>query len=158
MFKKHPPKIILFLIKLMGVIGGLMWLILLTGVLVDLVEFIHTVYGIDKTYLGLTILSFGTSMPDFLTIYFLARQTEKMVIVSEVFIEQMFAVIFGFGIAMLRLTLKDGPQRFDLFDIRQIGENIIVLVMLGFLLVLLVVTIAFAYSQDYWLGIKFAQF
>jgi sodium/potassium/calcium exchanger 6 len=145
---KRPPKYFIW-INILGVIGGLMWTYLLVNVLVDLLTCIGVILNLDNTYLGLTILAIGNALPDALTTIALCKQGAGTLALSGGYAGQLFGLLIGFGISMLKLTLKEGPQPFDIFEPSKIHENILSLLVVGTALLVLVSTFIYAVSNNF---------
>ena len=118
------------LISLMGVVSSLAWTYLIIGALIDLLGVIGVIFNIDETYLGLTILAIGNALPDALTTISLCKQGAGVMAISGGYAGQLFGYLVGFGASMLKLTLKKGPQKFDLFDMGRLKENLLDLLVI----------------------------
>jgi sodium/potassium/calcium exchanger 6 len=55
-------------------VAALVWTYLLSGVLIDLLEFLGMLSKLNKTFLGLTIIAVGNALPDGVTTIALAKQ------------------------------------------------------------------------------------
>jgi sodium/potassium/calcium exchanger 6 len=66
------------LLELFGTIGALMWTYLVSGILIDLLQFLGMLSKLDKTYLGLTVIAVGNALPDGVTTIALAKQGYAM--------------------------------------------------------------------------------
>lgn len=64
--------------ELFGTIGALMWTYLVSGVLIDLLQFLGMLSKLDKTYLGLTVIAVGNALPDAVTTIALAKGGNAM--------------------------------------------------------------------------------
>lgn len=103
-----PPRWFL-VIAVAGVVSGLMWSYVLIGALIDMLELIGVVENLDETFLGLTILAIGNALPDALTTVSLVKQGAGTMAISGGYAGQLFGYLVGFGISMLKVTLKKGP-------------------------------------------------
>ena len=52
---------------------GLMWTYVLSDMLIDMLNLFEVIFKLDTTYMGITILGIGNSLPDSLTTIALAR-------------------------------------------------------------------------------------
>ena len=52
---------------------GLMWTSVLSDMLIDMLKLFEVIFKLDTTYMGITILGIGNSLPDALTTIALAR-------------------------------------------------------------------------------------
>jgi len=109
-----------------GVISGLLWTYVLVGILIDLLNTIGILLGLDTTYLGLTVLAMGNALPDsFTTISMVRRNLSAdnkdkqnaaaniMMAISGCYSGQLFGLLIGFGLSMLNVTLQKGPLTFN---------------------------------------------
>ena len=120
--EKNPPRYYL-LINILGLTGGLMWTYLLVTTMIDLIECMGILLNLNKTFLGLTVLAIGSSIPDAITTITLCKQSESIMALSGAYSGQLFALTVAFGLSMLKLTLTRGPQEFDLFDPAKLADN-----------------------------------
>ena len=96
-------------IYMIGMIGGLAWTYILVNLLIDLLECTAIIFNLNKTFMGITILAVGSSMPDAITTITLCKNSESIMAISGAYSGQFFALTIAFGLAMLKLTLKNGP-------------------------------------------------
>jgi len=106
-----------------AVLSGLAWTYILCGLLIDMLNTLGLALNLDNTYLGLTILAVGNALPDALTTISLAAKGQAVMALSSGYAGQLFGLLVGFGLSMLKLTLTSGSQVFDLFS--KPGENML---------------------------------
>ena len=53
---------------------GLMWTYILSDLLIDMLNLFAVIFKLDNTYMGITILGIGNSLPDALTTIALAKK------------------------------------------------------------------------------------
>jgi Ca2+/Na+ antiporter len=70
--EKEPPNYYV-LLEVWGTVGALMWTYVISGTLIDLLNFMGMVSKLDTTYLGLTIIAVGNALPDAVTTIALAK-------------------------------------------------------------------------------------
>lgn len=75
--ESEPPNYYV-LIELFGSIGALTWTYLISGTLIDLLNFLGMVSKLDTTYMGLTVIAVGNALPDAVTTIALAKQGYAM--------------------------------------------------------------------------------
>lgn len=148
------PKGFIFM-NVLGLIAALLWTYLLVTILVDFVEGVGMVSNLNKTFLGLTILAVGASMPEAVTTVTLCKQQESIMAISGAYSGQLFAVTVAFGISMLKLTLKEGAQDFDLFDRERLDHNALNILVIFANLFVLVSTFIYALCNKFKLERKF---
>lgn len=109
-----------------GVLAGLMYTYVLVGVLIDNLNTIGIALNLSTTYLGLTILAVGNALPDALTTISLAKDPKKSTMaISGGYAGQLFGLLVGFGLSMLKVTLMQGQQAFTIFNPAMIKQNIL---------------------------------
>lgn len=150
-----PPKWFI-VICLMGVVSGLMWTYLLIGGLIDMLELLGVVLNLPETYLGLTILAIGNALPDALTTISLCKEGAGVMAISGGYAGQLFGYLVGFGVSMLKVTLKKGAQEFDLFQVKKLKENLLDLAVIGTIFVILLYTFFHGILNGYKMNKVFA--
>lgn len=114
----------------MSVVSGLMWSYLLINNLIDLLNVAGMLLNLEPTYLGLSVLAIGNALPDAFTTIALTAQGHAAMAISGGYAGQLFGYLMGFGVAMLKKCLKEGPQAFELFDISAFKENLLLMIVL----------------------------
>lgn len=148
LLNEKPPSWFLFM-NFLGVLGGLMWSYVLIGILIDLLGAVGVLLNLDTTYLGLTILAVGNALPDALTSIALCKTGAGQMAISGAYAGQLFGLLIGFGISMLKLTLQEGNQAFDLFDFSKLSENLLDLLVIGTALIVLSATFIYGVSNNF---------
>ena len=121
-----------------GVLAGLMYTYVLVGVLIDNLNTIGIALNLSTTYLGLTILAVGNALPDALTTISLAKDPKTVTMaISGGYAGQLFGLLVGFGLSMLKVTLMQGQQAFTIFNPADIKKNILDLMVIFTALVVL---------------------
>lgn len=142
----------------LSVISGLAWTYVLVGVLIDLLNAVGVILNINNTYLGLTILAIGNALPDALTTIALAKQGLGVMALSGGYAGQLFGLLVGFGLSMLKVTLAKGSQDFDLFKASQFKENMLEIFVIGVILLVLLCTFLFAIINRFTMTKSFGYF
>lgn len=126
-------------VVILGLLMSLVWAFIMSSILVDLLQ-MWTVYtGISPTYMGLTIIAMGSALPDGVTTLTLANQGLGDMAITGNYSSQCFALLIGFGLSMLKKTITQGTQYFNLWDMKRINSNCLdVLAIMSTLLVFLV--------------------
>ena len=96
--------------------------------------------NLDTTFLGLTILAVGNALPDALTTLTLVKQGFGTMAISGGYAGQLFGLLVGFGLSMLKTTIKEGAQDFSLFKYENLDKNILDILCLGTAFFVLVLT------------------
>lgn len=139
-----------------GVINGLMYTYIFVGFLIDMLNTLGVLLGLDNTYLGLTILAVGNALPDALTTIAFCKQGYTTMAISGGIAGQLFGLLVGFGLSMLKQTLIAGPQEFGLYDPAQIDSNLLDLIVLGTALVILSFTFVWGVTHGFVMNKTFA--
>lgn len=134
-------------VQVSGTVISLIWTYLLSGILIDQLQFLGMLSQLDKTYLGLSVIAVGNALPDGITTIALAKQGHAVMGLTGAYAGQLFGLLVGFGLALLKKTLSDGSQGFDLFA--QWGENVMDILVLVTALVNLLVTFVYGVARHY---------
>ena len=59
--------------EVFGAVGALLWTYLISGILIDLLNYLGLVSKLDTTYMGLTVIAVGNALPDAITTIALAK-------------------------------------------------------------------------------------
>lgn len=62
---------------------------------------------------------------------------------------QLFGLLVGFGLALLRKTIQDGSQPFDIFNQKKLDENMMIILVIFVALLVLVTTFVYGITQKY---------
>ena len=130
------------LITLIGAIGGLLWTYVMSSILIDMLNMLGVIAKLEPSFLGLTIIAVGNALPDALTTIALAKQGKANLGLAGGYAGQLFGLLVGFGLAMLKKCLLEGPQVFDLFS--KPKENVLDIIVV--FVALLVLGLTFIYS------------
>lgn len=138
------------LLGFLAIIGGLVWTFLASSILIDLLQFYGVFLGLEEAYLGLSVLAIGNALPDALTTISLSKQGYAVMGISGGYAGQLFGLLVGFGVAMLKQSIIDGPQLFDIFNKSFLKENILPIIVLFTTLLTLVLTFTWGIIKNYY--------
>ena len=144
-------------IVILGILSGILWTNICCGLLVDLLTFVGKLTGLSTTYLGLTVIAVGNALGDGLTTIAIAKKGQAVLGITGGIAGQLFGLLIGFGISMLKKTIKEGDQKFDLFNFEKLNENLLDLIVIAVALTSLIVFYIYLTSHDYVLDKKFAS-
>jgi len=139
-----------------GVVAGLMYTYIFCGILIDMLNTFGVLLCLDNTYLGLTILAVGNALPDALTTVSLCAAGNATMAISGGYAGQLFGLLVGFGLSMLKVTLSQGTQTFDLFNPASINENLLDLLVVFTALIILVFTFLWGVFNNFRMNRVFA--
>ncbi len=128
---KHDLPSYFIWIDLLGIFLAVLWTKLCCGLLVDLLTFVGVLTKLSSTYLGLTVIAIGNALPDGLTTIAIAKKGQAVMGLTGGIAGQLFGLLIGFGSSMLKKTIKEGEQVFDLFNPDKISENLLDLVVIA---------------------------
>lgn len=98
---KEIPSYFLFL-TILSILCGILWTKILCGLLIDLLTMVGTLTNTSTTYLGLTIIAIGNALPDGLTTIAIAKKGQAIMGITGGIAGQLFGLLIGFGLAMLK--------------------------------------------------------
>lgn len=131
-------------LEILGLLMSVVWTFIMSSILVDLLQMWTVFTGISPTYMGLTIIAMGSALPDGVTTLTLATQGFGDMAITGNYSSQCFALLIGFGLSMLRKTITQGTQYFNLWDMKRINSNC--LDVLAIMSTLLVFIVSFIYG------------
>lgn len=131
-------------IEILGLLMSVVWTFIMSSILVDLLQMWTVFTGLSPTYMGLTIIAMGSALPDGVTTLTLASQGFGDMAITGNYSSQCFALLIGFGLSMLRKTISQGTQFFNLWDMQRINSNC--LDVLAIMSTLLVFIVSFIYG------------
>lgn len=133
---EEPPRFFYFSLQAIATIFCLIYTYFVSGILIDLLTFYGMISKLPSTYMGLTVIAIGNALPDGVTTIALAKKKLAVMGMTGAYAGQLFGLLVGFGISMLKKTLSEGPQDFNLFtdpsnlmDVMVIIVSVLVLVI-----------------------------
>lgn len=146
----HEPPRYFFFICVVGVIVGILWTKTICEALIDTLNFTGVMANMSTTYLGLTVIAIGNALPDAITTVALAKNGQAILGLTGGYVGQIFGLLVGFGISMLKKNLIDGkPVVFDLFNEEKLMENLLEIVVLFTALIVMVITFVWNIKTGY---------
>ena len=108
--------------------------------------------NITNTFLGITLLSYGNSLPDLLLNLSFVKLGYGEMILSGSIEGSLFNILIGLGLPLIILNLRKGDIEIDYFN----KNNKISIACLGFLIINLITFLIESKITNYRLNIKFA--
>jgi len=143
--------------SLVGFLAACLWINFVANLLMDFLQFLADVSGIEANYIGLTLLAWGNSSNDYFVDSALAKKGFGVTAVSGVFAGQFFNLQLGFGCSLLREVFIGGPvTSFHMFDGEK--DNIVNLILIFGLMANLIVCLAYGLSGKFLLKKKFGVY
>lgn len=97
------------LLQVLAAVGGLSWTYLVSGILIDVLQFLAMLTRLPTTYLGLTVIAVGNALPDGITTIALSNQGFAVMGLTGAYAGQLFGLLVGFGLSLLKITITKGP-------------------------------------------------
>lgn len=122
---------------------SILWLWFITNILIDMIVTVKLLLptNLPQSFLSITVLAFGNSLPDFIVNTSLARSGYAEMALSGSIGAPLFGILFGFGLSLGRRLIRlKKDQEFDLFNFdRSKGglNKIIIVIAISCLLTLL---------------------
>lgn len=128
------------------------WILLIVTCFLDFLALIEIISGLPISFLSLTLIAWGTSMDDFFVDYIIAKNGKGTMAVIGVFGGQLFNMLVGFGLSLIRQTANRGTIEIDLYQASR--NDVLVMILMGAQLVVLVLMLVFVHSGKYVVGKK----
>ena len=110
------------------IVGGLVAIILGSNLAVDNAKIIASMLGMDDRLIGLTIVAFGTSLPELMTSVLAARKGNADIAVGNILGSNIFNILFVLGTVALI-----SPVEFSMSFVVDGVISIVAVVLLYFL-------------------------
>ena len=115
---------------------SILWLWFITNILMDMIITVKLLLPIDipQSFLSMTILAFGNSLPDFIVNTSLARTGYAEMALSGSIGAPVFGILFGFGLSLMKRLItnyfsgKEAYANFDLFNFGDGNSNKLLLI------------------------------
>ena len=136
---------------LIALVISILWIYSVTNILMDMITCIRILLPVNlsQSFLTMTVLAFGNSLPDFIVNCSLAKNGYAEMALSGSIGAPAFGLLFGFGMSLIRKSAQNKfkPFEFDLFD--KNVDNYIILSAMGNLYVLILMYIIFGFVQKF---------
>ncbi len=131
-------------------IFSIIWIWFTANILISLLMTIANLMNIPESFLGMTILTYGNSVPDLMLNLSLVKLGYGEMALSGSIAGPLFNLLMGLGLPLLKLNIKKGGLNIVFFK----KSNIIGIICLGFLLGNLIALGIQAKCTNYHLNIK----
>jgi Ca2+/Na+ antiporter len=101
-------------ISSLAFIGAVGWLGLVAQEIVELLSTIGIMFNVSPTFLGLTVLAIGNSLPDAISNYSLASKGFMAMAYSAIWSAPVLSNTFGFGLSVIFATQKVSKIKYDI--------------------------------------------
>lgn len=140
------------IISIFTLILSIIWIWFIANILIELLIAISTLINIPDSFLGITLLTYGNSLPDLMLNLSLVKLGYGEMALSGSIAGPLFNLLIGLGLPLIKLNIKYGKIKIDLFN----KDNIISFISLGFLFGDLVALTIMGKLVNYRLNIKIA--
>ena len=141
-----------FIICIFSIIMSIIWIWFIASILIDLLMTISNLMNIPDIFLGMTILTYGNSIPDLILNLSFVKMGYGQMALSGTIAGPLFSLLIGLGLPLLKMNIKKGNIDIDFFN----KHNIINILCLGFLFGNLIILGIHAKICKYHLNIKVA--
>eukprot|EP01016_Furgasonia_blochmanni_P018472 TRINITY_DN2096_c0_g2_i1.p1 TRINITY_DN2096_c0_g2~~TRINITY_DN2096_c0_g2_i1.p1 ORF type:complete len:523 (+),score=92.18 TRINITY_DN2096_c0_g2_i1:61-1629(+) len=111
-----------------GILGCVAWINLFANLLMDYLRLIEILTELPSAFLGMTLIAWGNAVADAMAIIALAKIGLSVMSVTGVYAGQLFNLVIGFGLMLVRQTYKE-PKQFDLYN-ADTTEHMLTLIIL----------------------------
>lgn len=123
--EEHKEKPIWLLV--VATIGGAALIVLGSDFVVDSASAIATVFGMSQSFIGLTIVAFGTSLPELVTSVTAARKGKADIAIGNIVGSNIFNILFVTGITAMITPVDYVLKSFFVDGFVMIGAGILLL-------------------------------
>ena len=141
-----------FIICIFSIIISIIWIWFIASVLIDLLMTISNLMNIPDIFLGMTILTYGNSIPDLILNLSFVKMGYGQMALSGAISGPLFNLLIGLGLPLLKMNIRKGNIDIDFFN----RHYIIIVLCLGFLFGNLLILAIHANLSDYHLNMKIA--
>jgi Ca2+/Na+ antiporter len=94
---------------------SILWIWAIAKILIDILEVTGILLNIPATFLGMTLLSFGNSVPDLTLNCALAKSGYGEMGIAGSVAGPLFNLLIGLGASLIKKTIIEGEVEFNLF-------------------------------------------
>jgi len=141
-----------FIICISSILMSIIWIWFVANILIDLLTTLANLMNIPDIFLGMTILTYGNSVPDLILNLSFVKLGYGQMALSTSIAGPLFSILIGLGLPLLKMNIKNGTIDIDFFN----RHNLINILCLGFLLGNLLILGIHAKLCKYNLNIKVA--
>lgn len=123
--ENHKQKPIWLLI--VATIGGAVLIVLGSDFVVDAASKIATAFGMSQSFIGLTIVAFGTSLPELVTSITAARKGKADIAIGNIVGSNIFNILFVTGITAMITPVDYVLKSFFVDGLVMIGAGVLLL-------------------------------
>ena len=117
------------IISVFTLVLSIIWIWFIANILIELLIAISTLINIPDSFLGITLLAYGNSMPDLMLNVSLVKLGYGEMALSGSIAGPLFNILIGLGLPLIKLNFKYGKIKIDIFN----NDNIFSFISLGFL-------------------------
>jgi sodium/potassium/calcium exchanger 6 len=114
-YRNRLPKCII-LLCLFSFVMSILWIWAIANILVDILKTIGVIYPIPPTFLAMTLLSVGNSLPDLNLNCALAKSGYGEMGIAGSIAGPLFNLLIGLGTSLIIKTYENGVIEFYFFD------------------------------------------
>ena len=107
---------------------SIIWIWFSANILIEIIIALSILINIPDSFLGITLLTYGNSLPDLMLNLSLVKLGYGEMALSGSIAGPLFNLLIGLGLPLIKLNIKFGSIKIDFFN----KNNIISIVCLGF--------------------------
>lgn len=112
---------------IIATIGGAVLIVVGSDFVVDAASAIATVFGMSQSFIGLTIVAFGTSLPELVTSITAARKGKADIAIGNIVGSNIFNILFVTGITAMITPVDYVLKSFFVDGLVMIGAGVLLL-------------------------------
>jgi Ca2+/Na+ antiporter len=93
-----------------------LWIWVISKILIDVIKVTGVILNIPSTFLGITLLSLGISVPDLTLNCALAQSGYGEMGIAGSIAGPLSSLLMGLGASLIKITITSGPVEFNLFE------------------------------------------
>lgn len=141
----EPPKTILPFCFINFVIS-IIWIWAASNLIVDTINFLGIIFGINTSFLGLTLLAIGNSVQDAGLNCSLSKNGYGEMAIAGSLAGPLFNLLIGLSLSLIQITIKQGDIKFNFFSIDNLSNLIAYIGIIANLVFLLIISFITKYK------------
>ena len=125
---------------------SIVWIWAASNLIVDVINFLGIIFGINTSFLGLTLLAIGNSVQDAGLNCSLSKNGYGEMAIAGSLAGPLFNLLIGLSLSLIQITLKQGEIKFNFFSKDNLSNLIAYLGIVLNLIFLLIISFVTKYK------------